>query len=31
MHNVKLGCKGNGVGCKSIGCDGKGQGVRVRV
>lgn len=31
MHDVRLGCKGNGVGCKGIGCDGKGQGLRVRV
>lgn len=31
MHNVRLGCKGNGVWCKGIGCDGKGQVVRVRV
>lgn len=31
MLNVRLGCKGNGVGCKGIGCDGKGQFVRVRV
>lgn len=31
MHDVRLGCKGNGVGCKGIGCDGKGQGLRVGV
>lgn len=31
MHNVSLGCKDNGVGCKGIGRYGKGRGVRVRV
>lgn len=31
MLNVRIGFKGNSVGCKDIGCDGKGMVVRVRV
>lgn len=31
MHDVRLGCKGNDVGCKGIGYDNKGQDVRVSV